>query len=163
MITDKLTIFSGAVSSAGAISGQAITGAASVVSTNSYDTGPRAIGSNQPVKLGAGEAVNVAIQVLVAPTGPTSVAFQLIQADDAALTSNVVVISDSGTIAIASLPVGTNIHVPFRRTDPLAAKRYVGVRYVITGTNTAAGTYFAAVVADFADAQTSYKSGYTLS
>jgi hypothetical protein len=163
MITDKLTIFSGAVSSAGAISGQAITGAASVVSTNSYDTGPRAIGSNQAVKLGAGEPLKVVVNVRVAPADPTSVAFQLIQADDAALTSNVQVLNDSGTIAIASLVAGVNIELPFRRPDPLAAKRYVGVRYVITGTNTNAGTYFAAAVADFADVQTSYKSGYTLS
>jgi hypothetical protein len=163
MITDKLTIFSGSVSAAGAVAGQAITGAASVVSTNSYDTGPRAIGSNQPAKLGAGEPLNVAVQVLVAPADPTSVAFQLIQADDAALTSNVQVLTDSGTVAIASLVAGTNIQLPFRRPDPLAAKRYVGVRYVITGTNTNAGTYFAAVVADFADKQTSYKSGFLVS
>ena len=163
MITDKLTIFSGAVSSAGVVTGQAITGAASVVSTNSYDTGPRAIGGNQAVKLGAGESLYVCVNIRTAPTDPTSVAFQLIQADDAALTSNVQVIVDSGTIAIASLVAGTNIELEFRRPNPLAAKRYVGVRYVITGTNTNAGTYFAAMVADFAGPQTSYASGYTLS
>lgn len=162
MITDKLTIFSGAVSAAGVLSGQAITGAAAVVSTNSYDTGPLALGGNQPVALGAGEPVNVAITVLVAPTGPTSVAFELIQADDAALTSNVQILQSTGAIVIASLPLLTQIHLPFRRGAPLAAKRYVGVRYTIVGTNTNAGTYHAGIVANFADKQTNYASGFAI-
>lgn len=162
MITDKLTMFSGSVSSAGALSGQAIA-ASPTVSTNSYDTGPRAIGGNQPARVGSGEELQVCVTVLVAPTVATSVEFQLIQADDAALTTNVEVISSTGAIAIASLTLLTNLYLEFRRTDPLAPRRYIGVRYVVVGTATSAGTYSAAMVANFADKQTSYASGYSIS
>ncbi len=162
MITDNFTIFSGAVSSAGVLSGQAITGAASVVSTNSIDTGPRSIGSNQPVDLGQGNPVQVAIPVLVAPADPTSIEFQLIQADDGALTSNVQVLVSSGAIPIASLPVGSIVFLD-ANSNVRASKRYVGVRYVVAGTNTNAGTYFASVVANKHDKATFYRSGYAIS
>lgn len=161
MITDAFTIFSGAVSAAGALSGQAIT-ASPTVSTNAIDTGPRSIGNNQPVDFGAGTEVEFSISVLTAPTGPTSVEFQVIQADDGALTSNVEVLDSTGTIPIASLPAGTNV---FMTPAPgvRASKRYVGVRYVITGTNTNAGTYFAALVANLHNKATFYRSGFAVS
>jgi hypothetical protein len=162
MITDNFTIFSGAVSAAGVLSGQAITGAASVVSTNALDTGPRALGSNQPVDLGQGNTIEIAIPVLVAPADPTSIEFQLIQADDGALTSNVQVLVSSGAIPIASLPAGSIVYLN-ADSNVRAAKRYVGVRYVVAGTNTNAGTYFASVVANKHDKPTHYKVGSLIS
>lgn len=162
MITDKLTILSGAVSAAGAVSGQAIA-AASVVSTNAIDTGPRTIGANQPADLGVGEEIDINVSVLTAPTAATSIQFSIIQADDAALTSNVQVLVSTPSIAIASLPVGTLVPLSMRSAAPLAPKRYIGLRYDVTGTNTSAGTYFASVVADQAYAQRNYKSGFTVS
>lgn len=162
MITDAFTLFSGALSAAGVLTGQAIT-ASPTVSTNSYDTGPRAIGSNQPVDLGNGNEIKVAISVLVAPTVATSVEFQLVQADDAALTTNVEVLSSTGAIPIASLPLGLLLELQFIGAN-LTARRYVGVRYVVVGTATSAGTYAAAMVADRQDVKnTVYKSGFLIS
>lgn len=162
MITDAFTIFSGAVSSAGALSGQAITGAANVVSTNSIDTGPRSLGNNQPVDIGAGTELDFCISVLVAPADPTSIEFQIIQADDGALTSNVQVLDSTGAIPIASLPVGTNVFMT-PASNVRASKRYVGIRYVVAGTNTNAGTYFAALVANRHDKPTFYRGGFAVS
>lgn len=162
MIIDAFTIFSGALSAAGVLSGQAIV-ASPTVSTNSYDTGPRSVGSNQPVDLGNGHPLLVSISVLVAPTVATSVEFQLIQADDAALTTNVEVLQSSGAIAIASLPIKALVELAFTGAN-LPSRRYVGVRYVVVGTATSAGTYAAVVVPDRQDVKnTLYKSGFAIS
>jgi hypothetical protein len=162
MITDNFTIFSGALSAAGVLSGQAVGGAASVVSTNSYDTGPRSLGNNQPVDFGQGGPVEFMIQTLVAPATPTAVEFQIVQADDGALTSNVEVLVSSGAIPVASLVAGA---IQFLTPDSnlRASKRYIGVRYVITGTNTTSGTFFASIVAGKQDKLTAYRSGYAVS
>ena len=161
MIIDNFTILEGAVSGAGALTGVAVV-ATNQVSTNSIDTGPRAIGSNQPVDLGQGNPVQFSIVTLTAPTVATSVEFQLIQADDGALTSNVQVLESSGAIPIASLPIGATVFMS-PDSNVRASKRYVGLRYVVTGTATSAGTYFASVVAGKQDKATFYKSGFTLS
>lgn len=162
MYIDAFNLFSGALSAAGVLSGQAIA-ASPTVSTNSYDTGPRALGSNQAVGLGNGHPLLVSISVLVAPTVATSVEFQLIQADDAALTTNVEVLQSSGAIAIAQLPLKAMVELAFVGSN-LASRRYVGVRYVVVGTATTAGTYAAGVVADRQDVKnTIYKSGYLVS
>ena len=59
--------------------------------------------------------------------------FQLIQADDAALTSNVQVIVQSDAIPIASLPINSIVPLHWDRAAPYAPQRYIGVRYVNVG------------------------------
>lgn len=162
MILDAAMLLSGAVSAAGALTGQSIVGTGNILSTNTIDIAPLALGGNQAGDTGIGEELFVEFGILTTVTGGTNVRFQLIQADDAALTSNVQVISQTDDLPIALLTAGALIPLHFDPAQPYTPKRYVGARYVITGTNTA-GAVTAAVVKNQQSRQTSYKSGYAVS
>jgi hypothetical protein len=137
------------------VAGQAVTGTnTSVLSTNTYDLGAAR-------DLGKGEPLELVIETITAASGGTSVQFQIIQADDAALTSNVQVINQTDAIVIATLTLGKQISLHVDRVEPLAAKRYLGVRYVLVGA-VAAGAYFAAFVKSIQDPQTSYPNGFAV-
>jgi len=162
MILDNLMLLSGSVSAAGVLSGQAANGSGNVLSTNTVDIAPLTIGGNQAGDLGAGSDLYVEFSVLTAPTVGTTVRFQLIQADDAALSSNVQVINQTDDIPIASLPAGTLVPLGWDPSAPYPPKRYIGARYV----NTGAIATFSVVAAIVKDVQAMknilYKSGYTV-
>lgn len=164
MILDNALMFSGAVSAAGVLSGQLLT-ANSTLGTNTVDLAPLALGGNQPSDLGAGDSLDVEFSVLVAPTAVTAVQFQLIQADDAALSSNVQVIDQTDAIPIASLVAGTLVPLHYDRAAPYAPKRYLGVRYIASGGTTLASmSVVAALVKNMADVKNIYyKSGFAVS
>ncbi|CAB4124431.1 hypothetical protein UFOVP61_3 [uncultured Caudovirales phage] len=162
MILDNFTFLSGSVSAAGVLSGQLVT-ANSTLGTNTMDLGPLSLGGNQVADLGAGEPTSVEFSVLVAPATATDVTFQLIQADDAALTTNVQVIAQTGAFPIASLPAGTIVPLAVDRAAPFAPKRYIGVRYVATGTTITALSVAAALVKNVQDLKNIYfKSGFAI-
>lgn len=163
MIIDALLTLSGSISAAGVITGQAANGAGNVLGTNTIDLAPLTIGGNQAGDTGAGEPIEVEFSILTAPTVGTSVTFQLIQADDAALTSNVQVISATDAFPIASLPVGTLVPLHWDRAAPYSPKRYFGVRYVNVGA-IATFSVFAAVTKNMQDMKNIfYKSGFLVS
>ena len=163
MILDNFHILSGAVSAAGAVTGQLIT-TNSQLSTNTIDLGPLSIGGNQAGDTGAGEALEISISVLVAPLTATTTQFQLIQADDAALSTNVQVINQTDAFPIASLPAGTLVPLHWDRAAPYAPKRYVGLRVVSTGSVVTALSIFAATAKNVQDVKNLYfKSGYLVS
>lgn len=163
MILDNNLVLSGAISAAGVVTGQAVNGAGNITSTNTIDMGPLALGGNQVGDVGAGEALEIEISVLTAPTVGTNVKFQLIQADDAALTTNVQVINSTDDIPIASLVAGALVPLHYDRAAPYAPKRYVGLRYVNTGA-IATASYFASVVKNVQDLKNIYfKSGFSVS
>lgn len=162
MILDNLLVLHGSISAANAIVAAAANGAGNVLSANTLDLGPLSIGANQAGDLGAGEPLEVAISVITAPTVGTSVQFQLIQADDAALTTNVQVINQTDAFAIASLPAGTLVPLHIDRDAPYAPKRYMGLRFVNVGA-IATATYFAAIVKNVQDVKNlMYKTGITV-
>ena len=160
MIIDNNAIFSGSITNAAGssgtvVAGQTVTGTnTSVLSTNTYDLGVAR-------DIGKGEALELAIEVITAASGGTSVQFQLIQADDAALTSNVQVINQTDAIAVATLTAGKQVSLHVDRVDPLSAKRYLGIRYVLVGA-VAAGAYFGAFVKSIADPQVNYPGGFAV-
>ena len=166
MITDANLQLCGSYSN-GTWTAQAIT-ASNQVSTNSVDTAPLALGGNQAGDYGIGTALEVAIQATTAPTVATSVEFQLITADDAALTTNVTIITSSGAIPIANLTATApalfkQVVLRWDRASPNAPRRYVGLRFVVVGTATSAGSYLAEIVASVGDtANTQYKSGFAI-
>ncbi|SDC69075.1 hypothetical protein SAMN05428966_102124 [Massilia sp. PDC64] len=162
MILDAAMLLSGSYSAAGVLTGQAVNGAGSILSANTIDTAPLTIGGNQAADTGVGEELYVEFSVLTAPTGGTNVRFQLIQADDAALTSNVQVINQTDDIPIANLPAGTIVPLHWDPAAPYAPKRYVGARYVNTGA-IATFAVAAAVTKNVQTRQTSMKSGYSVS
>ena len=160
MIFDASLTLSGAVSAAnGALTGQSVNGAGNVLSTNTIDVGPLALGGNQNTDLGSGESLQLAVRVMSAPTVGTTVQFQLIQADDAALTAGVQVLSQSDAIPIASLTAGAQVLVPVPRPAPYPTKRYMGARYVNVGA-IATASYFAGLVLDAQSPSTTFRTGY---
>lgn len=163
MILDNSLLLSGSISAAGAVTGQLLT-ANSTLSTNTIDLAPLTIGGNQNGDVGAGEPLEIAVSVLVAPTVCTDLTFQLIQADDAALSSNVQVLVQTGAYPIASLPAGTLVPLHLDRAAPFAPKRYIGVRYIATGSTIATASVVAAVVKGLQDVKNIYfKSGFAVS
>jgi hypothetical protein len=163
MILDNFLLLSGSISAAGVVTGQAANGAGNILGTNTVDLGPLTIGSNQPGDTGAGEPLTVAFSVLTAPTVGTNVQFQLIQADDAALSVNVEVLVQTDSFAIAKLPAGTVVPLALDRAAPYAPRRYIGVRYVNTGA-IATFSVVAAIVKNVADVKNIfYRSGFAVS
>lgn len=143
MITDKLLRVSDA---------QAVTTTA--VSTDTVDL-------SVARDIGEGQDLFMNFAVTEAFAGGTSTNFEVIIADNAALSSNVQVIGASGAIVTASLPLGTNVAV---RLNPLIGslgKRYLGARYTVSGTNSA-GKVTADIVMDIQDGKKSYASGFTV-
>lgn len=155
MIIDNNAIFSGAVSAAGVISGQTVTGASTTVtSTNVYDL-------QVARDVAKGQSLVIPIEVLAAAVGGTSISFQLVEADDAAISVNVTVLSATGPIPIANLGIGSRFALEVGRTDPFPNRRYLAVQYVLTGTFTA-GSYFAALQNNngISDVPEYYASGF---
>lgn len=163
MILDNFLNFSGSWSN-GTWTPQTVTGTGSVISTNVLDVNPTTTGAgaNQPFDLGAGEKLDIAFGIATAFAGATSVEFQLVSADDSAISTNVQVICSTGAVPIASLTAGKQFALNVDRSAPYNARRYVAVRYVITGTGTT-GAVIANMVKNYGDAQNNlYKSGFTV-
>lgn len=141
MILDKQNLLSDAQSLAVA--------AGSHLSTNTIDLGASGtspiLGQLAARDVGQGEPLDLLVQVVTTATGGTSVQAQVVQADDAALSSNLEVLAESGVIPTAQLVAGYQFKVAF---VPIGVtKRYLGVRYVTVGTHTA-GAVTAGIVAD---------------
>jgi hypothetical protein len=163
MIIDALLTLAGSVSAAGVVTGQAFNGAGNILGVNTIDLAPLNIGGNQPADYGAGEYLAIEFSVLTAPTVGTNVQFQLVQADDAALTVNLQVINQTDAFPIASLPAGSLVPLHWDRSAPYPPKRYFGVRIVNTGA-IATLSVFASVVKGMQDLKNIYyKSGYLVS
>lgn len=150
MYIDNNLVLSGAQTN-GVYSGQAVTGTGNVLSTNTLDLVTAR-------DIGKGEEIDLMLLVTAAAAGGTSVQFQVIQADDAALTTNINVLSQTDAIATATLTAGKAIPLHFPRVDPNVPRRYIGVRYVLTGVFTA-GSYFAGVMSNAPDAPVYFTSG----
>ena len=162
MILDNLTMLSGSMSAAGVLTGQAVNGAGSILSTNTMDLSPNSLGGNQLGDVGGGESMEFEITVMTAPTVGTSVQFQLIQADDAALTTNVQVINQTDAFLLFNLPVGTLIPLHYDRAMPYLPKRYLGIRYVNVGA-VATASYMAGMVKDMATTKNmTYTAGWSV-
>lgn len=163
MIFDGLMILAGTVSAAGALTGQAANGAGSILGTNTLDLGPPMLNGipGQVGDMGSGEPIELAISILNGPSAGTSVQFQLIQADDAALTTNVQVINQTDAFPIASLPTGTLVPMHWDLAAPYAPRRYVGLRVVNVGP-VAGMSVFCAATKNVQSMRTIFKSGFTL-
>ena len=126
---------------------QAVT--VTAISTDVYDQGVN--GGN----LGAGQPLMFEALVTDDFAGATSVEVQLVGADNAALTSNPVIIESSGAVALADLTAGYR----FAGTANLhEAKQFIGFKYVVVGPATG-GTVTSFINLDV-NAYTSYAAGY---
>ena len=143
MITDKLLRVSDA---------QAVTTTA--VSTDTVDL-------SVARDMGEGGDLYMNFAMTEAFAGGTSTNFEVIIADNAALSSNVVVIGASGAIATADLTLGKNVAVRLNPQIASLGKRYLGARYTVSGTNSA-GKVTADIVMDVQDGKKFYASGFTV-
>lgn len=155
MYLDNNLLVSGSVSG-NTVTPQSIATSGNVLSTNTVDLGTaRDIGQGTDYP-----ELHAFIGTAVA--GGTSTEFQVITADDAALTTNVTVVGSSGAIATAALTAGKRIAVMINPQITNTVRRYLGARYVITGTNSA-GTVTAHFGLDLQDGQRFYASGFSVS
>jgi hypothetical protein len=143
MITDKLLRVS---------TDQAVTTTA--VSTDTVDL-------SVARDMGEGGDLYMNFAMTEAFAGGTSTNFEIIIADNAALSSNVQVIGASGAIVTADLTLGKNVAVRLNPQIALLGKRYLGARYTVSGTNTA-GKVVADIVMDVQDGKKFYASGFSV-
>lgn len=155
MIVDALLVVSGAVSAAGVVSGQTVTGTGNVLSTNTVD-----LLQNRDIGEG-NDLVKLRAEILTAFAGATSVEIQAIVADDAGLTTNVAVIGTTGAIPLASLAAGARFAAELNPRIGNKSQRYLGARYVIVGTGTA-GAVFTDFGSEIQDGQKFYPSGFAV-
>ncbi len=115
---------------------------ASVLSTNTIDLSSAGIPATQVRDLAeGGEFAQARIEVFTAFTGGTSAEFQIITADDAALTVNVFVIGTTGPLPVALLVAGSRFAARINPRLASKGQRYIGGRTVNIGANTAGAIY----------------------
>lgn len=132
--------------------------AASYLSDKSIDLGPtgtipsmfQAPGQTNLRNPGNGEPVGVLIQVVQTFTsgGAGTLKAELVMAADAALTSSLVVLEASDTIALATLVQGYKFAIAAKLPDDRVTSRYLGVRYTIGTATMTAGKVSAGIVVD---------------
>src|SRR5215831_12543763 len=114
--------------------------AGSALSTYSVDTGvPGAVpqGGQALDDIGRGEDCEVLAKITQTVVGAgASVQFQLVMADDPALSVNLTVLQETLAIPVATLVAGYRV----RLNDFPAgiSQRYVGMRYIVSGATTTA-------------------------
>lgn len=94
-------------------------------------------------ELGPGVEIPLLIQVTTTFLTLTSLTITLETADNAALSTNPVVLYSTGAVPVASLVAGYK--VPVRVFPNGALKDFLGVRYTVTGDNATAGKITAAL------------------
>lgn len=156
MIMDANLIVSGTLggtATSPAITGQAIT--ATAVSTNTIDL------TNSRDVFAGNDFLKLRLLLTAAFNNLTSLTIDIIQADDAALSSNVTVIGSAGAVPLAQLTQGRRLEVEGNTRIGSTGQRYLGVRYTVTGTAPSTG----AILADFGDQvqdNKTYPSGFAV-
>lgn len=155
MLQDARLLLSGSISSVdNSITGQTVTGASAVLSTNTVDL-------SQTRDMGEGGDLFGRFQIGTAFAGLTALEMQVVTADDAALSTNLTVIGTTGAIAVASLTAGARFACDINPRLASKSQRYIGLRYVPTGTGTA-GVVVGDVGAEIQDGQKFYPSGFAI-
>jgi hypothetical protein len=130
--------------------------------TNSTALSSKSIDLSIARDIGEGKPLFMNFAITTACTDGTSTEFQIVVADDAALSSNLVVIGSSGAVPVASLVAGANFPVPIPPKVGSLGKRYLGARYAVVGTNTT-GKVTADIVEAIQDGKKFYASGFSVS
>jgi hypothetical protein len=159
-IFDNLLTLVGYVDPTGKIVPQLITAIGAIVGTNQIDMNP-SLGAANGGSVCESLDVTVSIVQTLTSAGAATVQFQLVQADDALLTSNVQVLNQTEALAFALLTAGTRVPLTWSRTAPYVPKRYFGMRVVIAGAalTNALPQFFAAVGNNFHDSPRIFNSG----
>lgn len=124
--------------------------AGSYLSTNTIDrgaTGSTAFHGSPVNDIGRTRGLELMCQITETFTsgGAATLQVQLVSADNAALDSNLTVLSETPAYALAALTAGKQFPISF---GPGITQRYLGLRYVIGTATTTAGTVSAGFVLD---------------
>lgn len=152
MTQDAYLLLAGQHKADGSIAPQTVTAAA--VSENAVD-----LRSAQDI--GQGQPLFGRFQVHTGATGGTSMEFQIVAADNAALNSGLVVLGTTGAIPTAQLKAGARFACAISPQIASPGKRYLGARFVPTG-SFSAGAYTADVGLEVQDGQKATPRGYTV-
>lgn len=156
MLQDSKLLVSGTISATdNSLTGQTITGAGStILSTNTIDL-------LQNRDMGEGNSLFMRILATVAQVGATSVEVQAVTSDDAALSTNLLVLASTGAVVTASWSLGAlqNLVVPPRAFSK--GQRYLGARYIIVGTSSA-GAFITDFGLEIVDSKKFYPSGFAI-
>ena len=154
MYQDASLIVGGSVSG-NTVTGQTFTGTdTSVLSANSIDLGAKR-------DMGVGEDLHMRVFITAAQTGGTSVEYQVITADNAALTTNVTIVGSTGAIPVASLTTGARFIADINPQIGSLGRRYLGARAVTVGA-VAAGAALIDFGTDIEDGGKFYPVGFTV-
>ena len=110
--------------------------------------------------IGEGTPLYMNFAVTTALASGTSITFQVVTSANANLSSHEV-IGSSDAVTTASLTLGTNIVVRINPDIGGKGQRYLGARYVVSGTYNA-GKVTADVVETIGDGKKYYASGFTV-
>lgn len=110
--------------------------------------------------IGEGEDLHAVFTITEAVTVGTSTKFEIIAASDAALTTNIVVLADTGAIATSLLTLYSRFAARLRPLLGSTGQRYVGARYTVVGTNST-GKVTTDIVKDPGDGKKFYASGFS--
>ncbi len=111
--------------------------------------------------IGEGQDLFMNFAVTTAFAGGTSVKFEVVIADDAAISSNVEVVGSSDAVLTAALVAGKNEAVRINPKIASLGRRYLAARYTVSGTYSA-GKVTADVVMDIQDGRKFYASGFAV-
>ena len=111
--------------------------------------------------IGEGTALYMNFALTEAFANGTNITFEVVTSANSNLSSHDV-IGSSATIATAALTLGKNIVVRINPDIAGKGKRYLGARYVVSGTMNA-GKVTADIVETIGDGQKYYASGFTVS
>ncbi len=111
--------------------------------------------------IGEGQDLFMNFAVTTAFSGGTSVKFEVVIADDAAISSNVEVVGSSDAVLTAALVAGKNEAVRINPKIASLGRRYLAARYTVSGTYSA-GKVTADVVMDIQDGRKFYASGFAV-
>ena len=112
-------------------------------------------------------ALDVLVQVLQTLTsaGAATIQFQLVQADDANLTTNVQVLTQTDAFPFGLLVAGTREALNWARAAPYVPRRFAGVRIIIAGAplTNATGQFYAVVGEGFHDSPARlFRTGFAI-
>ena len=143
----------------GSISGNTVTGA-DMFGSSATVTSPNVVDLSEARDIGEGRDLYVRYQVTTAYAGGTSVQFQAVVADDAAITTNVTVVGAGKVVPVADAVLG--FRDAFKLSPDIGAlgRQYFAVQAVNVGANTA-GAVYADVGAEISDSK-NYPSGFTV-
>lgn len=122
---------------------------AAYLSTNTIDMGAlgtNVFGDSVQYDPGSGGAFQVYCKILEAVVGTSStILFELVSADNAALSSNLTVLYATAAIPEATLVVGYNVQI---LVPTGITQRYLGMRYTVGTATTTAGTVSSGIIWD---------------